>query len=191
MQPWRKWKFSEEERDRIGEILDELYSMMLPKVGGVVVGMERVRDEGRPGGDMLLECLLLEWQEGWGDLFWVGGGYPYLRGKVLRRLGMGGPMAMHALVCGLLHGRWERQKTVVVDGVEQQRPAEVKVAMHLCGKGRLGHREGRSTCCILPWHLQWGTVQQNVDAGHKRRREREEERAAKSAKAISTRWGRQ
>jgi hypothetical protein len=85
--------------------------------------------------------------------FWVWGGYPYLRGKVLRRLGMGGPMAMHALVCGLLHGQWERQETVVVDGVEEEGPAEVKVAMHLCGKGRLGHGEGRSTCCILPWHL--------------------------------------
>jgi hypothetical protein len=124
-------KVDEEERDKRVDILEELYSMMLPKRGGVVVGMERVMSEGRPGGSNRGKCLMLQWQEGSKDYFWVGGEgrYPYLRDDVLRRLGMRGPKAMHALVCEWLHGMPKAKEKVVV--------------MHTCRMGGLKReREG-------------------------------------------------
>jgi len=168
-----------EKRDRIVETLKQLYSKVLPKVGGFVVGMERVRKEGLPGGDIMAPCLWVEWQEGWQDYFWVWGGgrYLYVKGKVLRKFEMEGRhKAMHALVCELLHGPYERTtKKVVEDGKEVEKPV-VKVVMHTCGMGALQDREGKWTCCILPWHLKWGTVQDNVDESVKKRKKNVAER---------------
>ena len=191
MQPWGKWAFatkgSLEEREYKAAILDELYAMMLPKVGGAVVGMERVR--GADGGD---SCLMLQWQEGSKDYFWVGGEgqYPYFTDLVLRRLGMEGTKAMHALVCEWLHGEYERKETVVVDGVEEVREV-VKVVMHTCEMGGVKRRRGRrGTCCILPWHLRWGTVKENVGTAQLARQTKRKERGAILEKAREVRRAR-
>lgn len=198
MQPWFRWKFVKdldapplmEERDRIVETLKQLYSKVLPKVGGVVVGMERVCSEGLTAGGFLAPCLWVEWQEGWQDYFWVWGGgrYLYVKGKVLRKFGMEGHKAMHALVCELLHGPYKRTEKVMEDGKEVEKPV-VKVVMHACGEGALRDREGKWTCCILPWHLQWGVVQDNVDGSVKKRKKNVKERGDRMEKLNDKRWG--
>lgn len=177
MQPWGKWAFatkgSLEEREYKAAILDGLYARMLPKVGGAVVGMERVRGaEGADGGG---SCLMLQWQKGSAGDFWVGGrgGYPYLKGHVLRRLGVKGTKAMHALVCEWVHGECESKERVV---------------MHTCERGGLKRRGGRWTCCMLPWHLRWGTVEENVGMAQLARQTKRKERGAILEKAREVRW---
>jgi hypothetical protein len=192
LQPWGKWDFatkgSLEEREHKAAILEQLYSRVLPKVGGAVVGMEGVRGaEGGPGSG---SCLMLQWQKGSAGDFWVGGEgeYPYLTPKVLRRLGMKGTKAMHALVCELLRGPYERKyEKVVVDGVEVEREVG-KVVMHTCGEGGLKRRGGRWTCCIHPLHLEWGTVRDNVMAGYKRKRAKRKGVLESCEKARVMRW---
>lgn len=147
------------------------------------------RVEGADGGN---RCLMLKWQKGSAGDFWVGGEgeYPYLTPKVLRRLGMKGTKAkaMHALVCELLHGPYEREyETVVVDGVEEVREVG-KVVMHTCGNGGLKRRGGRWTCCVHPLHLVWGTVKDNVVTGYKRKRAKRKGVLDSCEKARTVRW---